>query len=55
MSDIAPNEQRPQSIDEAAGAVAGKIGTTLLSEDELLILAAQTLARTYTFDEKDYE
>ncbi|MBD3316269.1 MAG: hypothetical protein GF344_10815 [Chitinivibrionales bacterium] len=42
-------------IDRAAAAICtGKVGRIALSDQELLILAAQALARTYTFAERGY-
>jgi hypothetical protein len=42
------------SLKLAAAAVEKKIGQTMLSDEDLFILACREIARTYTRDEKDY-
>jgi hypothetical protein len=54
MNNANNRDHAPPSLEEAVAAVTDKIGTTVLSEEELLVLAARELARTYTFDEKGY-
>jgi|WetSurMetagenome_2_1015567.scaffolds.fasta_scaffold120852_2 hypothetical protein len=48
MNDVSDGLRR------AIELVKNKIGHTLLSDEDLLVLAYQEIAKSYTRDEKDY-
>jgi hypothetical protein len=43
-----------ETMQQAIDKVKEKLGTTLLSDDDILVLACAEIARTYSREEKGY-
>ena len=54
MAERKPDSTSPGSFSEAVEATKQRIGRTRLSDEEILLLCAGELSRTFTYDEKDY-
>jgi uncharacterized protein YpuA (DUF1002 family) len=54
------NKRRAGSVDDSddfrktVAQVENKIGKTLLTDEDVIVLACREIARTYTLDEKNY-
>jgi hypothetical protein len=49
-----PDFQPAATMSEAIEAVKQRVGRTRLSKEDILLLCAGELSRTFTYDEKDY-
>jgi hypothetical protein len=47
-------EQPSATLSDALAKIKEKTGVSLLSNDDILVLACAELARTYTYEEKGY-
>ncbi len=48
------NPQGPAPLKESMDTAKGKIGKELLTDEDILALTAESIAHTYTFEEKGY-